>query len=118
MPPVRHRLPGRIFWIRTLMIAIVSPSAGKRRIDAGIQQTEQELLEERLKNDGLIEDNRYLREELYRVQADNNLFHVQDDMNRVSRAGNPHARTTSWACPDMETTLSMPRPDTAATCPN
>lgn len=111
MPPVRHRLPGRIFWIRTLTVAALSPVAGKRRIDAMIQETEQELQDELIKNEALVSENTYLREELYRIQGDNNLFRVQDEMNLAVNQKKPRPRTTSWACTDMETTVSMPRPD-------
>lgn len=118
MPPVRHRLPGRIFWLHTLALAVLSPTAGKRRIDAGIQKIEQEREETRIKNDALVCENIYLREELYRLQGDNNLFRVQDEMNSAIGQEKPHHHAPSWACPDMETTVSMPRPNPITTCPN
>lgn len=83
-----NRKPGRVFWITTFAVGVLSPGTGKRRIKRRMQEIHQdnETLRQdnkslKCRNSELMSENEFLRGELRRVEGENAMFLVQDEMN-------------------------------------
>jgi hypothetical protein len=98
------RKPGRVFWLLTFAIGVISPGRGKRRINRRMQEIYQAYKSSQEHNLSLTSDVKFLRGELRRLQGENNTFYLQDDINEVMRN---MPTSHSFGSDDTETTMPL-----------
>lgn len=99
----RRRGPGRLFWIHTFAVGIASPSKGKRRIAAEMDDLRQKL-------ESVQSENDYLREELAREVEKNRVHRARAENDPAARLGVPPA----WAVTDSEVNMATEETPEAA----
>lgn len=77
------RKPGLGFWIHVRLADLFSPGSGSHRINARLREAYEDGQGAHVRNSALTEEVKFLRRELFRVQGENNMFHVQDAINLV-----------------------------------
>lgn len=101
------RKPGRIFWVLTFAVGVISPGTGKRRINRrmqelhkGIESRDRTIRSLKQLNSDMASGNLSLRRELYASVGKNNTFLAQDEMNDALIQ-----RDTSWTDATMPLTV-------------
>lgn len=101
------RRPGRVFWLWTAAADVLAPGTGKRRINSRMQELYEDGQNAHTRISELASEVRFLRRELHRVEGQNNMFLVQDEMNLVPLKGPPPEETNQPVSNDTETTIPL-----------